>query len=110
VKEWKKESYWLFEKPFDVLYVVETMRSASDDVILKRAKEENRILLTLDKDFGELVYRLGQHHAGVVLCRVQSLPIEEAVIFVVETITKYGNSLQGAFTVIQPNNVRIRKN
>ena len=94
---------------FDVLYVAEEMRKAADTDILHKAEKEGRLVLTLDKDFGELVYRFQQQHAGVVLCRVQSLPIEEAVAFVVDTIKQYGDSLQGAFTVIQPNNVRIRK-
>lgn len=42
----------------DVLYVAESLRGASDDGILTRAYTENRLLLTEDKDFGELVYRL----------------------------------------------------
>jgi predicted nuclease of predicted toxin-antitoxin system len=93
---------------FDVTYVTEFMQSAADDAVLRRANDEGRILITLDKDFGELVFRLQQLHGGVILCRVQSLPIREAALLVEETIRKYGESLQTAFTVIQPNNIRIR--
>ncbi len=42
----------------DVLYAVESLRGVPDDEILTRAFSENRILLTEDKDFGDLVYRL----------------------------------------------------
>ena len=40
----------------EVLYAVETLRGAIDDDVLTRAFSEGRILLTEDKDFGELVY------------------------------------------------------
>jgi predicted nuclease of predicted toxin-antitoxin system len=70
------------------LYVAEFMQSAADEHILCKANEENRILITLDNDFGELVYRWNQVHAGVVLCSVQSMPIQEAVILVADTIEK----------------------
>ncbi len=43
---------------FDVLYILETNQGADDEFILSLANEEQRILLTQDKDFGELVYRL----------------------------------------------------
>lgn len=105
----EKEIVLTLRRKYDVLYVAESMQSSADDQILRKANEENRILITLDKDFGELVYRLNQVHAGVVLCRVQSMPIQEAVMLVAETIEKYGTDLRGAFTVIQPKNVRIRR-
>jgi predicted nuclease of predicted toxin-antitoxin system len=43
---------------FDVLYVLETNQGANDELILAIANSEHRILLTQDKDFGELVFRL----------------------------------------------------
>jgi uncharacterized protein with PIN domain len=42
---------------YDVYYVIDEVRSLEDDVLLKIAFDEKRILLTKDKDFGELVYR-----------------------------------------------------
>ena len=75
----------------------------------KKANEENRILITLDKDFGELVYRLNLVYTDVIHCRVQSMPVREAVLLVTETILKYGTDLCGAFTVIQPKNIRTRR-
>jgi predicted nuclease of predicted toxin-antitoxin system len=105
----EKDIVLALRKKYNVLYVAESMQSSADDQILRKAGEENRILITLDKDFGELVYRLNQVHAGVILCRVQSLPIGEAVMLVTETVEKYGSDLRGAFTVIQPKNIRIRR-
>lgn len=96
-------------KRYDVVYVAETMASAKDDAVLHEANLLDRILITLDKDFGELVFRDGKAHAGVILCRVQSLAIEEAVQLVLDTVIKYGQDLWSVFTVIQPGNIRIRK-
>jgi predicted nuclease of predicted toxin-antitoxin system len=43
---------------FDVHYILETYQGAEDETVLQIAHEETRILITQDKDFGELVYRL----------------------------------------------------
>ena len=55
----------------DVLSVKESMRSESDDVILARAQSERRVVVTHDKDFGELTFRSGLPAAcGVILFRL----------------------------------------
>ena len=55
----------------DVLVVAEIMPQAEDAAILARAVQELRIVVTNDKDFGELIFRSGQPHAGVVLLRLR---------------------------------------
>jgi len=54
---------------YDVTYVTEQCAGASDDEVLLKAYNEGRILLTEDKDFGELSYRLRKPSAGIVLMR-----------------------------------------
>ena len=54
----------------DVLYVIEFDAGASDPDILCNANEEDRILITRDKDFGELVFRLKKVHSGIILNRL----------------------------------------
>ena len=56
---------------FDVSYILETNQGAEDDFILSTAYSQKRILITQDKDFGELVYRLEQAHYGVILIDYQ---------------------------------------
>ncbi len=51
--------------------VYEQSRGADDDSILQRAYAENRILITNDKDFGELIYRGKKLHRGVILPRLE---------------------------------------
>lgn len=99
----------LIRKDYDVVYILEMIPGISDDIILEMANNEKRILLTLDKDFRELVFRLHHKHSGVVLCRLEGLSQKEKCSLVKSTIDKYGNQLYNSFTVVQPNNTRIRK-
>jgi len=94
---------------FDVHYVLETHQGSDDDTVLQLANDENRILLTQDKDFGELVYRLQKVHQGIILIRLGTTPALEKARLVDFVLREYGEKLFEAFTVIQANAVRIRK-
>ena len=93
---------------FDVLYVMETMRGAKDDVILSRAHREDRILLTEDKDFGELVFRLRKPAIGIVLLRFH--PGEEAqkAARLQQLLQNSTITLIGAFVVVENDKIRTR--
>jgi predicted nuclease of predicted toxin-antitoxin system len=54
----------------DVSYVAEGEASASDTAVVRLAHGEERLLLTEDKDFGELAFRLTMPLPGVVLIRL----------------------------------------
>ena len=76
--------------------------------ILALAVREQRLVLTMDKDFGELVYHSGQAHAGVLLLRLEGARSDEKVRMVEEIFTKYGNQLPGRFSVYQNGRLRVR--
>lgn len=99
----------LREAGFDVIYILETNRGAEDNLILEIANTQKRILITQDKDFGELVYRLKYAHFGVVLIRLPGYSAEIKAQAVVNMLTKHEEELPKAFTVIQQNAIRIRK-
>jgi predicted nuclease of predicted toxin-antitoxin system len=52
---------------YNVLYIAEFAPSIDDETVLYQANQNRALLLTEDKDFGELVFRQGQIHMGVVL-------------------------------------------
>ena len=91
-----------------VLSVKESMRSEQDDVILARAQLEQRIVLTHDKDFGELVFRQRRLATGVVLLRLAGLSPGAKASIVSTVIRDHASELPGAFTVVSPGMVRIR--
>jgi predicted nuclease of predicted toxin-antitoxin system len=98
----------LRELGFDVYYVIEEVRSLDDDVLLEIALNESRILITRDKDFGELVFRLNKAHAGVILIRLEGYTTRERADTVCPLILQYQDQLPNAFTVIQKGIIRIR--
>lgn len=100
---------WALREKYEVLYVDETMKGAHDDVVLQKAETLNLILITADKDFGELVYHRQMFHAGLILYRLHGLPTTKKVQVIRTAIDKYGDELLHAFTVITEKNIRIRK-
>jgi len=57
-----------------VIYIPELAPGIKDDEVLCLADDEGLVLLTADKDFGELVFRLNRAAHGVVLIRLDGLP------------------------------------
>jgi predicted nuclease of predicted toxin-antitoxin system len=92
-----------------VLYVAELAPSIDDDVVLARAAEQGAPLVTTDKDFGELVFRHGKASAGVILVRLAGLSNQAKARIVATAIRDHAHELVGAFTVISPGRVRIRR-
>jgi hypothetical protein len=67
------------------------------------------LLLTADKDFGELVYRMRLIHSGVVLLRLSGLSAEAKCEHVFAVLAQHATEIGHAFTVISPRSVRIRR-
>lgn len=93
----------------DVLYFAETDRSTDDEIILEVANVESRILITRDKDFGELVYRMRKVHSGILLIRAEELSSVFRFRLVADFIEANLGALAGYFIVIQPGTARFRK-
>lgn len=93
----------------EVAYVAEMEPGISDDEVLERANASTAILLTQDKDFGELVYRLNRISRGAVLFRLAGLTPAAKASCAFEVVSTHGPQLDGAFTVVSPGNVRIRQ-
>lgn len=88
--------------------VVEMEPGVSDDVVLDLANREGALLLTADKYFGELVFRLGRVASGVILVKLAGLPNSNKATIISDAIARHSDELPGAFTVITPTTVRIR--
>lgn len=92
----------------DVLYVLEYNRGATDSTVLKKAYQDDRILITEDKDFGELVYRLNKKVKGIILLRFSAG--ERNILWprLKELLVLKGDDLIGKFTVVDKEKFRIR--
>ena len=92
----------------EVSAVIEMSAGISDDEVLKQANRQGNVLLTGDKDFGELVYRDKRYTCGIVLIRLEGLSNNEKVEIVANVINEHASELGNAFTVITHHNLRIR--
>ena len=93
---------------FEVLSILEASPGIDDNSVLSIANKEKSILLTEDKDFGELVFRLQQSHYGVILLRLNGLSIEQKVDTALKFIKANISKMPNAFSVISPNQLRIK--
>ena len=92
----------------DVRWIRESMPGAPDELVLARALAENRLLLTFDKDFGDLVFRRGREAStGIVLFRINQ-PSGAAVAAAVNRILGSRTDWTGHFSVVDDRTVRMR--
>lgn len=80
----------------------------SDSEILAWAVAENRLVVTMDKDFGELVYHSGHAHSGVLLLRLADAAAVEKARIAAMILGQFGGQLLGHFGVYQDGRLRIR--
>ncbi|MGB4691851.1 MAG: DUF5615 family PIN-like protein [Atribacterales bacterium] len=99
----------LRSKGFDVLAISEVCPGVEDQQVIELAKEEERILLTEDKDFGRFAYFSGASEAGVVLLRFPARSRQELCTSILSLINREGSKLERSFVILQPGRVRIRR-
>jgi predicted nuclease of predicted toxin-antitoxin system len=91
----------------DAIWAGEWPIDPGDDEILEQAHREGRVLVTLDKDFGELAIVQGQPHSGII--RLVNLSSRQHALACLHVIRLYGNKIKpGAIITVEPNRVRIR--
>jgi len=98
----------LREDGHDVSYVLEGKAGLSDDEVSLEAYNEGRILLTEDKDFGELVYRLKKPSRGIILIRIDVKQRHMKWLRLKKLIENYEERLPGHFVVIDTQKFRFR--
>lgn len=92
---------------FDVLSVAEVSAGAEDEQVMALALHEGRVLLTEDKDFGQLVFAAGRQTLGVVLIRFPASARPALGARILELVHKHAERLTGSFVVLQPERIRI---
>ncbi len=99
---------WLRNNGHDVLDANDLGPDPGDRALLERAATENRILITVDKDFGGLIYLHGLPHAGLVRLPDVRMPLRIALVD--DLIDRYGPALEGrAILTIIGGRVRISR-
>jgi predicted nuclease of predicted toxin-antitoxin system len=92
----------------DVVYVAELASGMTDSDAITQAQEQRRLLLTEDKDFGELVVRWRRPVPGLVLLRIDSERRALKWSRLEAAIQKIGEGLLGHYTVVDEVRFRVR--
>ncbi|OPY55374.1 MAG: hypothetical protein A4E49_00441 [Methanosaeta sp. PtaU1.Bin112] len=99
----------LREKGHDVLSICESMPQTADEDILEIAERDARIVLTFDKDFGDLAFCCGLLiSCGIILFRIPLLPADYLTTTIVDAVESRSD-WAGHFAVVEPGRIRMRK-
>jgi len=93
---------------YDAVAVSDVMPRADDDSILRFAVTERRILITNDKDFGEMVYRRRQQHRDIILLRLADVAAAAKKRAALSAVEQYGAQLVDAFCIATEKKSRLR--
>lgn len=97
---------WLRARGFDVVRVADRGGDPGDAAILAWAVGEGRILITMDKDFGALVYKEQLGHAGLI--RLPHCPPDERIRLMEQILARHdAEDLQGAIVTVRGTRIRI---
>ena len=99
---------WLHKQGHDVVESRELGPDPGDRALLDWAAKETRILVTIDTDFGELIYLENLSHAGLV--RLPDVPARERQLIIHDLLTRYEAELQNAAIItVRGGRIRISK-
>jgi predicted nuclease of predicted toxin-antitoxin system len=91
----------------DVKAVVELALGAPDDAVLELAVQDRCVLLTEDKDFGQLVFAAGASNTGVIFIRYPASARTTLPQVILDLVEREQARLTGSFIVVQPSRIRI---
>lgn len=91
----------------DVEAVAEVARGAKDPQVIQMARTGRCVLLTEDKDFGQLVFAGGERDVGVVFIRFPGPARSQLAAAILDLVDAYGDRLPDSFVVVEPGRIRI---
>jgi predicted nuclease of predicted toxin-antitoxin system len=92
----------------DVTYVAELAPGLTDDAVLSLARQESRLLLTEDRDFGELVFRLMKNPPGIILLRLPVPGWQQQYDRLHELFANHAEKLSRVYAVVENRRFRFR--
>ena len=99
----------LRDDKYEVISIKENYRGIKDIEIIVLANQNECLILTEDKDFGEWVFSHGTESVGILFLRYDESELNEIINSLKALLKEYGDSLYNKFTVITKNKIRIRE-
>jgi predicted nuclease of predicted toxin-antitoxin system len=100
---------WLRSQGHEVFSVYENARGIDDDEVIQKAFDENWILISSDKDFGDKVFREQRPHRGVILLRLENENSANKIALLQRLLTEYPEQLSDNFVVVTEKLVRFAR-
>lgn len=94
---------------YDVTSIAESSPGASDEQVIGLARSERRLLITEDKDFGQLVFSAAKENSGVLLVRYPALTRSGLVDAMLALLADRGEALYRCFVVLEPGRIRLSR-
>lgn len=104
-----KVAEWLRAQNHEVFSVFDEARGMEDDEIIRKSFDENLLLITNDKDFGEKVYRERRPHHGVIFLRLDDERAASKIETLRRLLENYADKLPNQFVVVTETRVRFAK-
>lgn len=102
-----KVATYLRDAGYEVFSVFDEARGISDNEVLTKATSENWILITNDKDFGEMIFREHRRHHGVVFMRLDDERATNKIKVLEQLLENYAEKLPEQFVTVTETKVRI---
>lgn len=104
-----KVAAWLRREGHEVFSVFDEARGIEDDEVIQKAYDENWILITNDKDFGEKVYRGRRPHRGIIFMRLDDERATNKIQVLRRLLELYPDRFEDQFVVVTETQVRFAK-
>ena len=98
---------YLLGKRYDTKWIPDYNCEMPDEDLLHLANIENRIIITNDKDFGELIYLQKKISTGIILFRVKGQKAEEKVSLIKYLLENFGEKILNHYIVITEEKIRV---
>ena len=98
---------WLRDNNYDATSAYEECHGWEDESILEKACSEGRIIVTMDKDFGDMVFRMKLQHCGIMLLRCGYCGSAKKISMMKNVLSHPESELSGNFVVVTETAIRI---
>lgn len=98
---------WLRENGHEVFSVYEERTGLKDEQLLSQAVDEGWILITNDKDFGEMIFRERRTHRGIIFLRLADERAANKIAVLRRLLENYAEKLENQFVTVTETKVRI---
>lgn len=104
-----KVASWLRTQGHEIFSAFDEARGTGDEALIRKAYDENWILITNDKDFGEKVYRERRPHRGVIFMRLEDERAASKIEVLRRLLEGYEDRLADRFVVVTETRVRFAR-